>query len=51
MIEKEAQIADEVSGALAFPDRADDHADALRNVELAQNLAETIALLRIFDFS
>src|SRR5205807_8432674 len=49
-IEKEAQIAHEISGALALAHRSNDHADAFGNVELAQNFAETIAFFRLFDF-
>ena len=50
-IEKEAQIAHEISGTLALAHRSNDHADAFGNVELAQNFAETIAFFRLFDFS
>jgi hypothetical protein len=35
LIEEEAQIADEISRALSFPNRADDNADTFRNVEVA----------------
>src|SRR5437867_2081613 len=51
LIEKEAQIADEISGALAFAHRADDHADAFGDVELTQNSAKTITFFRLLDFS
>ena len=44
LIEKETQIADKESRALSFSNGADDDADAFRNIKLAQDFAETIAL-------
>src|SRR6266699_3760827 len=35
LIEEEAQIANKIAGALAFTDRADNHADPVRNIELS----------------
>ena len=51
LIEKEPQITDEISCALALAHSSNNHADAFRNIELAQNFPETIAFFRLFDFS
>src|SRR4029077_18098719 len=44
-----AQIANKITGALAFTDGANNHADSVRDIELAQNFSQAFAFLRIFN--
>src|SRR6476619_5808954 len=48
LLEKKTQVADEITGTLPLADGADDDANSLRNIEVAQDLAQTRAFLRIF---
>src|SRR5205807_1127431 len=45
------EVAHEVTLLLAFPDGAHNDAHAFRNVQLAQDLLEPLALDGIFDFA
>src|SRR5207244_1306051 len=51
LIEEEAQIANKITGALAFTDGANNHADSIRDIELAQNFSQAFAFLRIFNLA
>src|SRR5205085_5143671 len=51
LLDQHAEIPNEITRPLAFADCPDNHADALRNFEAAQNLPEPIALLRILDLA
>ncbi len=51
LLEEEAEVANEITGTLSFPNGADDDPESLGNVELAQNLAQTRALFRILDLA
>ena len=51
LFDEQAEVADEVTGALAFADRAHDHAHALGNVEFLENLAQAFALLGDLDLA
>src|SRR5207253_2502713 len=51
LIEKKPQIPHEVACPLALAYCANNDAEPLRNIELAQNFPETAALFRIFDLA
>src|SRR5438045_8133846 len=51
VIEEKAQIADKITRALAFTDGANNHADSVRDIELAQNFSQALAFLRIFNLA
>ncbi len=51
LIEEKAQIANKITGALAFTDGANNHADSVRDIELAQNFSQAFAFLRIFNLA
>src|SRR5262249_28752177 len=44
-------IADEISGTLTFANCADDNANPFSNIQLAQDLAQSLAFFRLFNFS
>ena len=51
LLDEEAQIAHEITGALAFADGADDDAHAFRDLQAAQDLAQPFAFLRVLDLA
>src|SRR5438477_3158374 len=51
LIEEKAQIANKITGALAFTDGANNHANSVRDIELAQNFSQAFAFLRIFNLA
>ena len=51
LLEEKTEVAHEIAGALAFPDGANDDADALGNFEFAQNFAQPDALFWRLDFA
>ena len=51
LIEQNLQVAHKIARALSFSDGADDDAYAIRNIQLAQNLAQPLAFLRILDLA
>src|SRR2546430_17216768 len=51
LIEEKAQIANKITGPLAFTDGSNNHADSVRGIELAQNFSQAFALLRIFNLA
>src|SRR5256885_13074956 len=51
LVDKKSQIPHEVARALAFADGANDHANPFRDIEIAQNFPETVALLRVLDLA
>ena len=51
LLDQHTEVANEIARALALPDGADDHAHAFGNFQAAQNLAQTIALLRVLDLA
>src|SRR3954463_5415590 len=51
LIQQNSQIPDKIPGALTFAYCADDHADAFGNFQLPQNLAQSLAFFRVFNFS
>src|SRR5262249_34326081 len=51
LVEKKTQIAHEVTCALAFTHGANNHANAFRNIEIAQDFPQAVALPRVFDLA
>src|SRR5438552_16802307 len=51
VIEEKAQIANKIMGAFAFTDGANNHANSVRDIELAQNFSQAFAFLRLFNFA
>src|SRR4029453_12539058 len=51
VIEEEAQIANKIAGALTFTASANNHADPVRDIELAQNFSQAFAFLGIFNLA
>ena len=49
LFEEEGEVADEEAGALALPSGAHDDAHAVGQVERAEDFAQAVALLGIFD--
>src|SRR5262249_39774336 len=51
LIQQNSQIADEIPGTLTFANGADDDANPFSNIQLPQDLAQSLAFLRLFNFS
>ena len=51
LLEEETQIAHKIAGTLAFADGANNHPDALRNLQAAQDFSKSFPFLRVLDFS
>src|SRR5437773_4332357 len=51
LIEEEAQIANKITGALAFTDGANNHVHPIRAIELTQNFSQAFAFLWIFNLA
>ena len=51
LVQQNSQIADKIPGALTFANCADDHANPFGNFQLAQDLAQSLAFFRLFNFS
>src|SRR4029077_11166012 len=47
----DSQIADKIPGTLTFAHCEDDHDNSFRNVQLPQNLAQSLAFFRLFKLS
>ena len=51
LLDQKAKVAHEVSRPLILAGRADDYAHTFRHIELAQDLAEAIPFLGVFDLA
>src|SRR6185295_18865681 len=51
LIQQKSQVTHEIAGARSFTHGPNNYSNAVRNLELAQNLAQPIPFLRIFDFA